>query len=130
MAPSKNGININLISRQMLEEMPTPEKIRFILDEVEKGKVLILERGLTATEEAKLIEATMTEIDPDTFIGIEMQSYGVDKQGRLSRLLGRAHGRPRMAVVGPANLLKTIHKDSQQIQALVLAADAVVASEA
>lgn len=128
--PKPNGININLISRQMLENMPTQEKIRFILDEVEKGKVLVLERGLTATEETKLIEATMSEIDADTFIGIEMQSYGVDKQGRFARLLGNRTGRPRMAVVGPANLLKTIHKDSQQIQALVLQSEGIVAAGA
>lgn len=115
-----NRVNINLISRNMLEGMLPAEKIQFILEEVQGGKVLVLERGLTATEEAKLIEATMGKIDPDTFIGIEMQSYGVDKQGRFARLLGGTKQRPRMAVIGPANLLKTIHKDSQRIQAMIL----------
>jgi len=114
-------VNINLVSRNMLEGMPQAEKIQFILEEVQGGKVLVLERGLTATEEAKLIEATMSRIDPDTFIGIEMQSYGVDKQGRFAKLLGGTKQRPRMAVIGPANLLKTIHKDSQQIQAMIFA---------
>jgi uncharacterized protein len=114
-------VNINLVSRNMLEGMPQSEKIQFILDEVQGGKVLVLERGLTPTEEAKLIEATMSKIDPETFIGIEMQSYGVDKQGRFARLLGNTKQRPRMAVIGPANLLKTIHKDSQQIQAMIFA---------
>lgn len=114
-------VNINLVSRNMLDAMASPEKIQFILEEVQGGKVLVLERGLTATEEAKLIEATMFKIDPDTFIGIEMQSYGVDKQGRFARLLGNSKQRPRMAVIGPANLLKTIHKDSQQIQATIFA---------
>jgi len=125
--PMSNKVNINLISRNMLEGMLPNEKIQFILEEVQGGKVLVLERGLTATEEAKLIEATMTKIDPDTFIGIEMQSYGVDKQGRFARLLGNTKQRPRMAVIGPANLLKTIHKDSQQIQAMILSPELAAA---
>ncbi len=124
---AKPNININLVSRNMLESMLPAEKIQFILEEVQNGKVLVLERGLTATEEAKLIEATMTKIDPDTFIGIEMQSYGVDKQGRFAKLMGATKQRPRMAVIGPANLLKTIHKDSQQIQAMILAPEGLVA---
>lgn len=126
MAKAPN-ININLVSRNMLDEMPPNEKIQFILDEVQGGKVLVLERGLTATEEAKLIEATMSKIDQNTFIGIEMQSYGIDKQGRFAKLLGGSKQRPRMAVIGPANLLKTIHKDSQQIQAMILSPETLAA---
>jgi hypothetical protein len=128
MFEKKNSVNINLVSQDKLSSMPQAEKLRFILDEVQAGKVLVLERGLTATEEAKLIEATMSEIDQNTFIGIEMQSYGTEKQSRLQKLLsGAKTARPRMAVIGPANLLKTIHKDSQQIQAQILALDGVVA---
>lgn len=126
--PSSNGVNIHLVSRDKLEAMPTSEKIRFILDEVEHGKILVLERGLSAPEEAKLIEATMAEIDQNTFIGIEMQSYGQEKQHQLAKLFGGKPPRPRMAVIGPANKLKTIHKDSQEIRALVLTSEAVVAT--
>lgn len=124
---TQKGVNINLVSRHHLEQMATPEKIRFLLDEVQKGNVLVLERGLTATEEAKLIEATMAEIKQDEFIGIEMQSYGAEKQNAWTKLLsGRKEPRPRMAVIGPANMLRTIHKDNQQIQAMVLAAEGIV----
>lgn len=125
---TRNGININLVSKDKLSAMAPAEKLRFILDEVRSGKVLVLERGLTPPEEAKLIEATMAEIDPDTFIGIEMQSYGAEKQTKFQKLMtGAKQGRPRMAVIGPANLLKTIHKDSQEIQAQILAAEGIVA---
>lgn len=118
------GVKINLVSRDFLDKMPTAEKIRFILDEVVAGKVLVLERGLTATEEAKLIEATMSEIDPDHFIGIEMQSYQPETQPdtRWRKLLSKGRlTRPRTVVVGPASLLKTVRRDSQTIQALILA---------
>ena len=125
---TRNGIHINLVSKDKLVAMSPTEKLRFILDEVRSGKVLVLERGLTPTEEAKLIEATMAEIDQNTFIGIEMQSYGAEKQSKFQKLMtGAKQGRPRMAVIGPANLLKTIHKDSQEIQAQILAAEGIVA---
>jgi uncharacterized protein len=125
---TRTGININLVSKDKLIAMSPTEKLRFILDEVRGGKVLVLERGLTPTEEAKLIEATMAEIDQNTFIGIEMQSYGAEKQSKFQKLMnGAKPARPRMAVIGPANLLKTIHKDSQQIQAQILAAEGIVA---
>jgi hypothetical protein len=35
-----------------------------------------------------------------------------------------------MAVVGPADKLRTIHKDSQQIQAMVLTPEGLVQAEA
>ncbi|HLF15856.1 MAG TPA: DUF2073 domain-containing protein, partial [Candidatus Thermoplasmatota archaeon] len=70
---------IHLISSEKVEAMGADEKVRFILDEVEQGKILILERGLTPQEEALLIQKTMEDIDQDRFIGIEMQSYGMDR---------------------------------------------------
>ena len=57
------GIQLDLVAQDRLKPMQSAEKIRFILDQVEAGKVLVLEAGLTALEEGKLIEATMSEID-------------------------------------------------------------------
>lgn len=116
------GVKINLVSRTFLDPMPSPEKVRFILDEVASGKVLVLERGLTPYEEAALIEATMAKIDVDRFIGIEMQSYQQDPMGRWTRILNAARKpRPRMVVIGPASLLRTVSKDSHSIEAVILA---------
>lgn len=106
---------IHLISHETVEKMGVEEKVRFILDEVEAGKVLVLERGLTPQEEAKLIEQTMREIDPDNFIGIEMQSYGMDRGKNLFQRVAMGGPRPRMAVIGPASLLKLVSKDNQKI---------------
>lgn len=127
-----NGVNINLISTSKLDRMPSTEKIHFIIDEVMQGKILVLERGLTPREETALIEETMRRIDPDsTFIGIEMQSYGQEEAKGWSRIVNKKRsGRPRMAVVGPADKLRTIHKDNQQIQAMIVAPEGLVESEA
>ena len=124
-----SGVKINLISSRKLDNMSSEQKLRFILDEVKRGTVLVLERGLTAVEEIDLIKATMSEIDHQTFIGIEMQSYSSDdvkaSTGWFSKLIGRARV-PRMSVIGPANLLKTIQKNGTMIQAMILTGKTIV----
>lgn len=125
--PEPIGVKINLISSRKLDTMTSQEKLRFILDEVKKGSVLVLERGLTAEEEIDLIKATMSEINHNTFIGIEMQSYSsrdLETSSWLSRILGRTRV-PKMSVIGPASLLKTIHKDGSMIQTMVLTGESI-----
>ncbi len=107
--------SIHLISKEKMEAMGTEERIRFILDEVEAGKILILEVGLTPQEETALIEQTMREIDQDKFIGIEMQSYGLDHGKNFLQRAVMGGPRPRMAVIGPASLLRLVSKDNEQI---------------
>jgi hypothetical protein len=127
----ETGVRINLISSRKLDSMSSEEKLRFILDEVKRGSVLVLERGLTAVEEIDLIKSTMSEIDHQTFIGIEMQSYSSDdvRAGSwFSKLLGRTNV-PRMSVIGPANLLKTIQKDGNMIQAMILTGKSIMNDE-
>lgn len=125
---SDDGVKINLISSRKLDSMASEDKLRFILDEVKNGTVLVLERGLTATEEINLIKATMSEIDQETFIGIEMQSYSSDdliQESWINRILGRTKV-PKMSVIGPANLLRTIHKDGNMIQAMILTQKSII----
>jgi len=114
------GISIDLISRERLEELGD-EKMRFVLDQVKMGKVLVLEKGLTPAEELDLIKITMTEIDQDSFIGLETPGFtgNIAKRSFIQRLLGRAPP-PRMMVVGPAHLLKTIRKDGRTIEAVIV----------
>ncbi|HEC95302.1 MAG TPA: DUF2073 domain-containing protein [Thermoplasmatales archaeon] len=116
---SKASITVNLVSRNKLEELSSSEKIEYILGEVKKGKVLILESGLTPGEQATLIQQTMTKIDHDTFIGIEMEGYPEEKLSFLQKLFGGIR-RPRMTVVGPAHLLKTIRKDDTVIETVIV----------
>jgi hypothetical protein len=108
--------------------MSSAEKLRFILDEVKKGNVLVLERGLTAEEEIDLIKKTMSEIDHESFIGIETPTFPIDfrKRSLIDRIFRRSQS-PRMMVVGPAHLLKTIKKDGMMIQTRVLTGGSVVA---
>ncbi len=121
--PSEGLPDIHLISAEKIESMTTDEKVRFILDEVEAGKVLILERGLTPQEEATLIQQTMREIDQDGFIGIELQSYGMDEGKNFVQRMVMGGPRPRMAVIGPAQLLRLVSKDNEKIITKIVGKD-------
>jgi len=116
------GIQMDLISEDKLDGMTSMEKVRLILDEVRNGKILILEKGLTPNEQTKLIELTMTEISPDDFSGIEIESYPVKQSDTfLNKLLGKTSLKTRLTVIGSASQLKTIKKDRDLISALVSA---------
>ncbi len=116
-------VHMDLISEEKLENMTSMEKIRLILDKVKKGKIVVLESGLTPDEEVRLIEMTMTEIRVDEFSGIEIESYPSKKEGSfLDKIFGKTL-RGRMTVIGPANQIHTIEKDKYQISTKVSVGD-------
>ena len=116
-----DGIQIDLISGQRLNGLASMEKIRMILDGVRDGNIVILEEGLSPDEESKLIEVTMTEISPDEFNGIEIETYPRSETADasfLDRLMGKQSAK-KLTVIGPANQIETLHKDETLIQTLV-----------
>ena len=119
MVKKETGISFHLISRQKLEHLSSTEKLQYILNEVKEGRILVLEHGLTPSEQAKLIEHTMKEINHDTFIGIEIGGYETEKIGFFQRVFGVTK-KPRMTVIGPAHLLKMVHKDNDMIQTTII----------
>ena len=119
MKKKENGIAFNLISRQKLGGLSTEEKLKFIIKEVKNGKILVLEQGLTPVEQTGLIEKTMKEIEQDTFIGVEMEGYGQDQPTFMQKLFGMVK-KPRMTLIGPANLLQMVKKDNDMIQTRII----------
>ena len=116
-------VHMDLISEEKMENMTSMEKIRLILDKVKKGKIVVLESGMTPDEEVRLIEMTMTEIRVDEFSGIEIESYPSKKTGSfLDKIFGKAL-KGRMTVIGPANQIHTIEKDKYQISTKVSVGD-------
>ena len=116
-----NGVQIDLIGGERMSTMRSMEKIRMILDGVHEGNIVILEEGLSPDEESKLIEVTMSEINPDGFSGIEIESYPREKTADgsfLGRLMGK-ESTSKLTVIGPANQIETLHKDENLISALV-----------
>ncbi|WP_336326367.1 DUF2073 domain-containing protein [Halovenus sp. HT40] len=119
--PDGEGVQIDLISAARMDGLASMEKIRLILDGVRDGNIVILEEGLTPDEESRLIEVTMTEISPDEFNGIEIETYPRSETADasfLDRLMGR-ESTNKLTVIGPANQIETLHKDETIIQTLV-----------
>ncbi|WP_160135312.1 DUF2073 domain-containing protein [Halococcus salsus] len=119
-APS-DSVQLDMISGERMDQLTSMEKIRLILDGVHDGNIVILEEGLDPDEESKLIEVTMTEISPDGFTGIEIETYpgaGQSSGGLFDRLMGRSSD-TKLTVIGPANRLETLHKDETLISTLV-----------
>jgi hypothetical protein len=118
-----DGVQIDLISGERMSKLRTMEKIRLILDSVHDDNIVILEEGLTPDEESKLIEVTMSEISPDEFTGIEIETYprpSSNDGGLFNRLMGRdSSAENKLTVIGPANRIETLHKDENLISALV-----------
>jgi len=110
------GANLNFISHTKLDGLNSEEKLEFILDEVKKGQILVLEKGLTPEEQAKLIEMTMKKIN-EKFAGIEIESYINERPTFLEKIFGRK--KIRLTIIGPANKIKTIYKDKDIIKAVI-----------
>lgn len=116
-----DGVQIDLVSGERMDDLTGMEKIRLILDGVHDGNIVILEEGLSPEEESKLIEVTMSEINPDGFNGIEIETYPKSRtndSGFLGRLMGKGTTK-KLTVIGPANQIETLHKDETLISALV-----------
>jgi len=110
-------VKVNFISQEKLNGLSEQEKLEFILEEVRKGQILVLEKGLTAEEQAKLIEMTMEKVN-EKFSGIEMESYMSERQNFWEKLLGKK--RARMTIVGPADKIKTVYRDKDVIKAVIV----------
>jgi hypothetical protein len=120
--PGDHGVRVDMISGARMDGLTSMEKIRLILDGVREGNIVILEEGLSPEEESKLIEVTMTEISPDEFSGIEIETYpqsGSADASLLGRLMGKDNSPKKLTVIGPANQIETLHKDENLISALV-----------
>jgi len=117
----REGVQIDLISGARMDGLTSMEKIRMILDGVRDGNIVVLEEGLSPDEESKLIEVTMTEISPDEFNGIEIETYPRSETADasiLDRIMGKESTK-KLTVIGPANQIETLHKDKDLISALV-----------
>lgn len=119
-----NGIRVDLLRQSQLSHMGRTEKIRYIIDRVRDGIVVVLESGLSPDEHALLIEKTMTEIDHDEFTGVDVESYpdkgDESSKGIIGKLFRREeNSKSSLTVIGPASRMKTLHKDDDQISTLL-----------
>lgn len=120
-----SGIRVDLLRQSQMDDMGRTEKIRYIIDRVREGRVVILENGLHPDEHALLIEKTMTEIDHEEFTGVDVESYpdrdnNDDTRSFWDKFLNRdKDDNSDLTVIGPASRMETLHKDNNQISTLL-----------
>ncbi|MBA7511487.1 hypothetical protein ES705_03483 [subsurface metagenome] len=105
---------MDLVSEERINSMGSMEKIRFVLEGVKSGNIVVLEGGLTSEEQMNLIELTMAEVSED-FPGIEMSGYP-SKKGFLNM-----RRKARLTVIGPAKIMRTMKKEKDLISAVISA---------
>ncbi|KZX10551.1 OapB/ArvB family protein [Methanobrevibacter filiformis] len=104
-----NGLKMDFISSEALENASSMEKIYMIIERVKKGNIVVMEGGLTNYERTELIETTMREIDIENFVGIDVHTLEKD----TTSFLGFSKKKTVViTIVGPANLMKTVKKQS------------------
>lgn len=110
-------INLELINSSKTDGMGKMEKIRYILDKVKDGKIVVVEGGLTPEEESTLIEQTMMGINED-FTGIEIESYIEPEQSNsmLSKLFSSFTSKRIPKLIGPADKVESVYKDTEHLK--------------
>ncbi len=118
------GVQIDMLSADRLSKMTSYEKIRLILDDVHQGCVVVLERGLTPEEQGTLLEATMMEISPGAFSGIEIETYpaATEEKKIFGKLFGKKSHESRLMVIGPVDQLKMLSREKDRLIAWASAA--------
>ncbi|MCQ2376395.1 MAG: DUF2073 domain-containing protein [Methanocorpusculum sp.] len=111
------GVQLDMISADMMSKMTSYEKIRLILDDVHNGSVVVLEKGLSPDEQGRLLEATMMEIAPGGFSGIEIETYPAfdGDKSFMQKLFGKKNKEQRLMVIGPVEQLKMLTRDKDRL---------------
>jgi hypothetical protein len=105
---------VDFVPYSETNDLTEDEKIRYILSKVMRNTILVLENGLTPTEEMNLISKTMGKIDFDDFIGLRFFSFDGGDDFKLARLFGRGSKNKVFTVVSP-NEAVTVQKDRRGI---------------
>lgn len=75
---SEDGVTIEFLSQEKLNENGFDEKLKLVLDKVKDDAVLVLEEAWTPEEKRNLIKSSMEEVDED-FPGVEFM--GLNSSG-------------------------------------------------
>ena len=102
-------------------------RIKKIMGLVLKGKIIILQGKLLATEEARLIENSMTLIgNIDGFQGIEIAGLSGENENRglfekvrhnIAKIL--VGEQDAITIIGPASVVKEMTKDPKKIELML-----------
>jgi len=117
-------LTLQFVPYHEIAQLSSENRINKLLNLVKDDKIVLMQGRLKVTEETKLIENTMNEIN-SKFKGIEICSINPKKKnetfsellkrGFVNVLLGNREG---LTIIGPATLVKEIKRDPNKIQLL------------
>ena len=118
-------LTLQFVPYDEIEHLNSESRISKLLNLLKDNKIVLMQGRLRVTEEAKLIETTMKEID-ESFKGIEVCTIYPEKKrgdslGNILKkevvkvLLGNREG---LTIIGPSTLIKEIKRDPNKIQLL------------
>lgn len=100
---------MDFLSSDAIESHSSMEKISMIIERVKEGDILVIEGGLSPSEEAELIETTMREIDVENFVGIDVYTLEKDESSFFGLSKKKTVG---LTIIGPANVMRSVKKQS------------------
>jgi len=115
-----NGLKMDFLSADALVSQTSMEKVSMIVDRVKRGDLVVMEGGLSPSEEAELIETTMREIDIENFVGIDIYTLEKDKRSFLGFSKKKIVG---LTIIGPANVVKSVKKKENFLSMIANAGD-------
>jgi len=123
MSETTPGVQVDVFSKARTDELTSMEKIRCILDSVKEGNVVVLSAGLSSDEESRLVEKTMSEINPDNFTGIEIKRPNrtpSQSGGFFSKFVGSDDGGNDITFVAPADKIEEVDAEDGELLSALL----------
>lgn len=118
-------LTVQIVPYSTIENLSSIGRIRKLLNLTKEDKLVLLQGKLKKEEEVELIKATMEEINRE-FKGIELAVMdstsnnltGINKlkNDLLNAVLGNRQG---LTVIGPANIVKKIKQDPNNLQVII-----------
>ncbi|MBD3261563.1 MAG: DUF2073 domain-containing protein [Candidatus Altiarchaeales archaeon] len=111
------GVELDFISEDIFKSMTLEDKIDYIIENVKKDKIIIVDGSMNPKDQSRLITETMNKIDKD-FPGIEISTLQRETNQKWWRekaiqMLGGSSG--GLTVIGPSKLVKKIKRQRQKI---------------
>ncbi len=118
MSEPTKGVPIEFLGKNSFENRSFHENLEIIIEEVKKGKILIMDNSLNPQKKKKLIEKSMESIDDD-FSGIEFTSLEtgdfIDKAlNKIYMLLGKDRRRG-LTIVGNSKAMRKVKEDKESV---------------
>jgi len=112
---------VDYITKNATDKLTSFEKIKMFIRLVRQNRVLIVEDGLTPSEEAELIKQTMMVIDFDRFYGLEFFNWNRNPDSNPRRLFKRPNqSDSKYTVIAPSDAVHII-ENSEDLLSIELA---------